>query len=417
MSDDPAVDLPRWAGALFKPKRYKSLWGGRGAAKSWTVAVVLLVEAARRPLRVLCARELQNSIRDSVHRLLSDRIAHTGLPFTVTQNEIRHANGSAFLFEGIKHNVTKIKSMEGIDVCWVEEAQGVSEDSWQVLIPTIRKAGSEIWLTWNTNDAKDPTYQRFVANPPPDCWSLKVGWQDNIWLSDELRREKDYLYSIDPDAAAHVWGGDPRQVSEAQVLRGRHAVESFEPGKDWNGPYYGADWGFSVDPTTLVRLWVNGRTLYIEHEAYGIGVDLDDTPALFDRVPEARKHMIRADSSRPETISHMRRHGYTRILGAYKWQGSVEDGVEHLRSYEKIVIHPRCEHAAEEARLWSYKVDKLSGDILPVLIDKHNHIWDAARYALETIITAGKPRPRTPVKATKRGDYRTKIDEDDWRSV
>lgn len=390
------LDLPEWAEALFASHRYKSLWGGRGGAKSWTVATALLIRCMQSTTRVLCARELQNSIKDSVHRLLADRIEQAGLPFDVTRDEIRHKNGSLFIFEGIKHNVTKIKSLEGIDVAWIEEAHGISEDSWQVLIPTIRKPGSEIWLTWNTDQETDPTYERFVASPPPDCWSLKVGWQDNPWISAELLLEKDYLYSIDPEAAAHVWGGMPRKMSDAQVLRGRYIVEPFDPDETkWSGPYYGVDWGFAVDPTVMIRCWVDGRTLYVEHEAYKVGCDIEDTPALFDTIPGGRKHTARADNARPETISHMNRHGYTRVIAATKWPGSVEDGVEHLRSYEKIVIHPRCVHAAEEARLWSYKTDKLTGDVLPVLVDRHDHVWDAVRYALEPIIQAGKKKPKS----------------------
>lgn len=393
------VDLPEWAEPLFEAHRYKSLWGGRGAAKSWTVATSLLILAMQQPLRILCARELQNSIKDSVHRLLADRIQQFDWPYDTTRDEIRGANGSLFLFEGIRHNVAKIKSTEGIDICWVEEAQAISEESWQTLIPTIRKPSSEIWLTWNTSDEEAPTYKRFVAKPPPGSWTRRVGWHENPWISPELIKEKDYLYSVDPVAAAHVWGGEPLRFTSAQVLRGRYVVEPFEPKPEWNGPYFGADWGFAADPTTLIRCWVHERTLYVEHEAYGVGVDLDDTPELFDHVPEGRKHTVRADNSRPETISHMHRHGYRNIIGCTKWPGSVEDGVEHLRSYEKIVIHPRCTHAAEEARLWSYKTDKLTGDVLPVLVDKHDHCWDATRYALELIIQAGRPnRPKEPEK-------------------
>ena len=414
--------IPLWAGPLFRPHRYKSLWGGRGAAKSWTVATVLLIKAMEKPTRVLCGRELQNSIRDSVHRLLADRIAALGMPYEVTQNEIRHRNGSTFLFEGIKHNIAKIKSMEGVDIAWIEEAQSVSEDSWQVVIPTIRKEGSEIWLTWNTHEEADPTYQRFVVKPPPDCFSLKVNWDQNPWVTSELRNEKDYLYRIDPGAAAHIWGGEPRKLSDAQVLRGRYVVESFEPvtteGRSaWSGPHYGADWGFATDPTTLIRCWVDGRTLYIEHEAYGVGVDIEDTPELFDHVPGSKEHTIRADSARPETISHMRRHGYGRMLGCTKWQGSVEDGVEHLRSYERIVIHPRCPRAAEEARLWSYKTDRLTGDVLPALADKHDHCWDAVRYALEPIIRAGKPRKKPPPAPPRRRDYSEPDATDSYKTV
>jgi phage terminase large subunit len=404
------AEFPEKLGFLFEPARYKVAYGGRGGSKSWGFARALLILAAQRRMRVLCARELQISIQDSVHKLLAEQIEELGLSsiYEVQQTIIKGANGSEFIFSGLRSNATKIKSMEGIDVCWIEEAQTVSADSWDILIPTVRKEDSEIWVSFNPDQDSDPTYQRFVVDPPPGAVVAPIGWQDNPWLPRVLLDEKNYLYRIDPEAAAHVWGGQCRRNSVAQVLRGRYVVESFEPGKDWHGPYYGADWGFATDATALVKCWINGRTLYVEHEAYGVGVDLDDTPALFDKVPKAREYTIRADSARPETISHMRRHGYTRIIGAYKWSGSVEDGVEHLRSYERIVIHPRCQHAAEEARLWSYKVDKLTGDVLPALVDRHNHTWDAVRYALEPIIRAGKPLPARPKPTTKRHDYDAK---------
>ncbi len=403
------ADFPSKLDFLFQPARYKVAHGGRGGAKSWGFARALLIQAAERKLRVLCARELQNSIQDSVHKLLAEQVDALGLGsfYEVQQASIRGRNGSEFIFSGLRSNITKIKSMEGLDVVWIEEAQTVSSDSWDVLIPTVRKDGSEIWVSFNPDQDSDPTYERFVKKPPPGAAVVQIGWQDNPWLPRVLRDEKDYLYSTDPEAAAHVWGGETRKNSVAQVLRGRYVIESFEPHAKWHGPYLGADWGFAVDPSALVKLWIHERTLYVEHEAWGVGVDLDDTPALFDKVPGARKATIRADSSRPETISHMRRHGYGGVIGCPKGQGSVEDGVEHLRSYERIVIHPRCTHAAEEARLWSYKVDKLSGDVLPVLLDKNNHCWDAARYALWPIIRAGKAPPPKREPKKKRHDYNT----------
>lgn len=349
-----------------------------------------MLRAAAKLTRVLCARELQTSITDSVHRLLCDQIKLLRLPgYTVTQREIAHANGSLFLFEGLRHNVTKIKSMEGVDVCWVEEAEAVSDESWKVLIPTIRKDGSEIWLTWNPRYATDPTYKRFKENPPPDCVRLEVSSDDNPWLPAVLEREREYLYRVDPEAAAHVWGGKLAVKSKASVLHDKWIVESFEPGRDWNGPYFGADWGFAESPTVLVKLWVHARKLYVEREAYGVGVELDELPALFDTIPGSRTHTIRADSARPETISYMRNHGFPLIVGAEKWPGSVEDGITHLRSYEQIVIHPSCKHTADEALLYSYKVDKLTGDVLPEIVDRHNHCIDGARYALAPLISGG----------------------------
>jgi phage terminase large subunit len=399
------AEFPAKLRFLFQPARYKVAHGGRGGAKSWGFARALLLLAAQRPIRVLCARELQLSIQDSVHKLLSEQVESLGLGhfYEVLQQTLRGVNGSEFIFSGIRSNITKIKSMEGIDIVWVEEAEKVSNASWDVLIPTIRKPGSEIWVSFNPSEETDPTYQRFVVNPPPGAVVVKIGWQDNPWFPEELRREKDYLLAVDPEAAEHVWGGGCKKNSEAAVLRGRWVVEPFEPQPHWHGPYYGADWGFANDPTALVRCWVqlpviekDGKItrpheLYVEHEAYKVGCELDHTPALFDKVPEARKHRIRADSARPETIAHMHRHGYPLVIGAEKGPGSVEDGVEHLRSYARIVIHPRCPHTAEEARLWSFKVDRLTGDVLPDLVDKHNHCWDGIRYGLEPLIMAKRP--------------------------
>jgi phage terminase large subunit len=347
--------------------------------------------AASKPIRILCARELQSSIRDSVHRLLADQIEALNLSarLEIQNAEIRGVNGSLFIFEGLRHNTTKIKSMEGIDICWVEEAERVSEESWKILVPTIRKPSSEIWVTFNPEQETDPTYTRFVKNPPPDAIVRKVNHDQNPWFPIELRKEMDYDYRVDPDSAAHIWGGECKKIGDAQVLKGKWTIDDFTPEADWNGPYYGADWGFSQDPTTLVRMWIHKRTLYIEYEAYGVGVEITETPVLFDNVPGSRKHTIRADSARPETISYMKRQGFN-IMAAKKGPGSVEDGIAHLRGYEKIIIHPRCKYAAQEARLYSYKVDKLTGDILPILLDANNHIIDAIRYGLEPVIKPAK---------------------------
>jgi phage terminase large subunit len=388
---ETAAELPAYAEPLFAAHRYKVLYGGRGAGRSWAVARTLLIRAANTPTRVGCFREFQKSIADSVHRLLRDQIERLGLPgYVITDREIRHANGSLFLFEGLRHNVTKIKSLEGIDVAWVEEAERVSNDSWNVLIPTVRKPGSEIWVTFNPDLETDPTYARFVATPPPDAWVQKVSADDNPWLPKELADERAYLMRVDPDAAAWVWGGECRRATDAQILRGKWRVEAFEPEEGWAGPYYGCDFGFAVDPNALVECWIAPGTieqstgrLMIRREAYKVGEDTDHIPAHWMRaVPGCERHVIRADSARPETISYLRRHGLPKVEGAPKWTGSVEDGIAHLRQYEAVVIHPDCPHVAEEARLYAYKVDQQTGDVLPVVVDKHNHTIDAIRYAL-----------------------------------
>jgi phage terminase large subunit len=396
--DAQPVQFPRKLAFLFRPARYKVAHGGRGGAKSWNFARALILRAYSQDTRILCAREFQNSIGDSVHKLLSDQIWNMGLApfFTITQNSIKcnlREGRSEFLFAGIRNNVTKIKSMEGIDIVWVEEAEKVSSESWEVLIPTIRKPGSEIWVSFNPASEDDPTYKRFVVNPPDGAVVVQINWRDNKWFPEELRKEKDYLARVDWDAYLHVWEGYCRNLSDAQVLKGKVKQEAFEPHAEgtgeWFGPYFGADWGFAQDPTTLVKCWINSGRLFIEYEAYGIGVDIDKTPEMFDQVPGAREAVTLADSARPETISYMQRHGYGSLRGVLKWPGSVEDGVAHLRGYVDITIHPRCVHATQEARLWAYKVDRLSKQVLPVLIDAHNHIWDAVRYALQPMIRHG----------------------------
>jgi phage terminase large subunit len=262
----------------------------------------------------------------------------------------------------LRQNLDSIKSKARVLLAWIDEAENVSEAAWDKLIPTVRESDSEIWVTWNPELDGSPTDKRFRKSPPDGAKIIELNWQDNPWFPDVLRVEKDHLYAADPDRAVHVWGGGYKHNSVAQVLNGKTSVEEFDPLAGWDGPYQGVDWGFSQDPTTLVRCWIHDKTLYIEHEAYGIGVDIDKTPRLFDSVPMACDYISRADCARPETISFMQRHGYGKVVGVEKWSGSVEDGIAFLRSFMKIVIHPRCTHAIEEARLWSYKVDRLSGD-------------------------------------------------------
>lgn len=385
MSD---LTLPAALQPLFRPARYKVLHGGRGGAKSWGIARALIGLAHTKPLRILCAREFQNSIADSVHKLLDDQIHALGLGpwFEVQKTSIRGmVTGAEFLFKGLRHNVNEIKSLEGIDLCWAEEAQRVSDESWDILIPTIRKEGSEIWMSFNPEEKDAPTYKRFVLNPPPDSIVVKVGWQDNPWFPEVLRREMEHCRATDPDAYAHIWGGEPKVLTEACIFRGKYRVESFETPAKVDRFFFGADWGFAKDPTALTRHFVQGRRLFVDHEAYGVGVELNEIPALFDSVPGSRRWPIKADNSRPETISHVGGLGFN-ISGARKWSGSVEDGIAHLKGFDEIVIHERCKHTAEEFRLYSFKVDRVTGDVLPIIVDAHNHCIDSIRYARDGYI-------------------------------
>jgi len=389
------IELPEALGFLLDPPlgsvRYRVAYGGRGSAKSWNYARALLLHGLQRPLRILCAREYQVSIQDSVHQLLTDQVTAMSLDgfYEVQKSAITGLNGTEFLFKGLRRNIKEIKSTEGIDICWVEEAEAVSEQSWRILIPTVRKPDSEIWVSFNPAQASDPTYRRFVQDPPSSSIVQFVSWKDNPWLPEVLKNEAEELRRKDPEAYAHVWEGEPWQRSDAQVLAGMWTVEDFVPGKNWGGPYFGADWGFALDPTVLVRVWLADSRLWIEYDNGAPQMTLDDIEREWSRVPDARKYVIRADSARPETINEMASRGW-RIEGVKKWSGSVEDGIEHLRSYERIVIHPRCRRAREEARLWSYKTDPRTDEVLPKLKDGFEHVWDAVRYALAPIIMKGK---------------------------
>ena len=371
---------------LNKKSRYKIAYGGRGSGKSWAAARCLIVLALQSKIRVLCTRQLQTSIANSVHKLLSDSIQELGLSdnFEITRDQIRCKNGSEFFFKGIQNNINEIKSIEGINYCWVEEAQSVSENSWEVLIPTIRKENSEIWVTFNPDREEDATYQRFVINPPPDTITQLVNYSENPWFPDVLRKEMEYCKEIDYGKYEHIWLGKTVIDTDAQIYHGKFELKEFETPDDAVF-YHGADWGFANDPTAVVRCFIKDQCLYIDYESGGVGVEFEELPALFNKIPGINKWEIRCDSSRPETISYMSRQGF-RTVACPKWNGSVEDGIEYIRSFRRIFIHPRCKHTYEEFKFYSYKQDKNTGDILPVVLDKDNHYCDALRYALNPYI-------------------------------
>jgi phage terminase large subunit len=372
--------------------RYQVYYGGRGGRKSWEVARAILIRAMREKKLVLCTREMQNSITDSVHRLLSDQIEKLGMNYfyDVQKTTIKGINGSEFIFKGLNGlTVDSIKSLEGVDLCWVEEAQSVSDKSWQILIPTIRKAGSQIFITFNPDLPDDPVYNRFVLNTPPNIYLSKVSYMDNPDCPDVLIEEAEYLKRVDYDAYAHVWLGEVRQHSDAQVFKGKYRVESFEINDSFDQPLNGADWGFSTDPTVTTRVYIKGRVLYVRNESYKIGCEIDDTPALFEKITNVKDYVIHADNARPEMISYMKRKGF-KMKPADKWEGCAEDRVSFMRNFEVIIIHPDCPHTAEEMRLYSYKVDKRTGDVLPELLKKHDHCIDSIGYSLTPMIRKRK---------------------------
>ena len=383
------IEIPEAFEFLFQPARYKVAYGGRGSAKSQSIARALLILAGCKRLRILCTREYQSSIADSVHFLLKDQIEQMSMTafYTITKTSIVGLNGSTFVFKGLHHNILEIKSTESIDICWIEEAQSVSQASWDILIPTIRKNDSELWLSFNPIDENDPTYQGFVINPRPNSIIKKVNYDENPFFPETLKQEMEWCKGVDFDAYMHIWEGECAHISNAAIFKNRVRIDAFETPYKIDRLFFGADFGFSNDPSTLIRSFIKDECLWIEYEAFGVGVEIDELPQLYDSIPGSRDWPIKADNARPETISYLRRKGFN-ISAAEKWTGCVEDGIAHLKGFKEIVIHDRCKHVQQEARLYSYKKDSKTGEILPIIVDKHNHGWDATRYSLDGYIMA-----------------------------
>jgi len=395
----PIQVAPAYAG-LWKPARLKIVRGGRGSAKSYHFADAAIARAYTRHERILCGREFQTSIKDSVHQLLCDRIKKHGLAqwFNVTDKSIEsRTTESKFFFKGMRHNIDGIRSTQGVTIFWNEEAESTSADSLQIIEPTIRENDSELWFSYNPLEENAPVH-RLALNPPPDSWSIHTTYRDNPWFPEVLERSRLHMLNTDPDAYDWVWEGQTRKISDAVIFKRNVIFETFDEPPHGTQLFHGADWGFSEDPTVLIRCWTtkdpSGKDhLWIDREAFGYGTELDDIPALFDTIETARKWPIKADNSRPETISYVKRQGF-QISAADKWNGSVEDGIAHLKSMTIHIHSGRCPKIAQEARLYSYKTDTRQLDaegkptVLPIIVDKHNHGWDASRYALDGHIQA-----------------------------
>lgn len=378
------IDTPEVFEPLLHPARYKGAWGGRGSGKSHFFAELLIEDSIREKIDAVCLREVQKSLKFSVKKLLESKIQamNAGAYFEVQNEQIKAVNGGVIIFQGMQdHTSDSIKSLEGFRRAWFEEAQSASQRSLDLLRPTIRAPGSELWFSWNPNFATDPIDVLLRGkNPPPNSVIVNANYRDNPWLPQELKDELEYDRRRDPDKFAHIWLGEYQRNSEARVFK-NWTIEEFERPA---GTIHrlGADWGFSVDPSVLVRCSIEGNRLYVDYEAWSVGCEIVNLPELFMSIPEAEKWPITADSARPETISHMQRNGFPKIRAAIKGAKSLEDGVEWLKSFD-IVVHPRCTHLIDELTLYSYKTDPLTGLVLPILADKDNHLIDALRYACE----------------------------------
>ena len=404
------VALPPKLLPVFAPARgsltYRGAYGGRGSGKSMSFAKMAAIWGVVEPLRILCVREIQASIKDSFHAELKAAIASEpwlAAAYDVGTDYLRSKiNTTEFLFQGLYRNLTTVKSKANIDLTIVEEAEDVSEDAWVALEATVlRKLRSEIWVIWNPKDEGSPTDTRFrgaAANDP--LYSIvELNHNDNPWFPIGLRRLMEtQRRTMEAAKFDWIWKGDYLKNDESKIFAGCWEEGIRIPDANWHGPYHGLDFGFSNDPTAAVRCWISPdeTELYIDKEAGKVGLELDDTAKfLKERIPGIDKHEVIADSARPESISHLSKsktpNGLPKddylghIEGAVKGAGSVEDGIDHLKTY-RIIVAPQCQEVQNEFKRYSFKVDRLTGEVTRVIVDKYNHYIDALRYAVEKVM-------------------------------
>lgn len=407
--------------------RYRGAYGGRGSGKTQTFAKMSAVwgyihgMAGHKGL-ILCGRELMNSLEDSSLEEVKQAILGEDwlrAYYEVGDRYVRSRDGRIrYGFAGLRHNLDSIKSKSRIILAWIDEAEQVSEIGWQKLIPTVREDNSEIWVTWNPEHDDSPTHKRFRADPPDGARIVEVNWRENPWFPAVLELERLADQRKRPDDYDHIWEGGFRYASAARIFRNYRVAELEVPDNViW---FYGVDWGFSIDPLAGVRFcFPDEQTIYITHECYRVGVPTERIPAeLVATLPGIVTWPSSGDSARPDTIDYVRRHGVPRLRPALKGQGSVEDGIVFLQGFD-IVMHPRCTCTLKEFQRYSYKRDRQTEEILPVVEDLWNHAIDALRYGAERAHRKGKLLPGIVVKPKRVHDYGIKpIEEEDessWR--
>jgi phage terminase large subunit len=408
------ADFPVKAQMLFVPEksRYRVMYGGRGGAKSWAAARALLIKAAKSPLRILCAREFQTSIKDSVHKLLCDQIEELALEgfYEVTQAQIRGKNGSEFNFVGLKNNVANVKSYEGVDICWVEEAQTVSRKSWNTLTPTIRKESSEIWITFNPELESDETYQRFVANPSPDAVVQKINWSDNPWFPETLRKEKDELKVRDIHSYNQVWEGMCRQTIDGAIFAnemqraeadGRITRVLYDPVKPVHAVW---DLGWSDQTAIWFLQFVSMETRligYLEDNQKTVNhylAELQKKGYVYDTMwlPHDAENKTLASGGRSiEEI--VRNAGFkTKVLPRIP----VVDSINAARTMFPNMWFDRenCADGLNCLRHYRYEVDPNTGMFSKSpMHDQYSHGADAFRYIAMMVRETPKSKPKSPV--------------------
>ena len=394
---------------LFGAKRHKALFGGRGSRKSHSIAeaLVILSRMTKRErfafggcctnflqqdaLLIVCARQFQNSIRDSVKELIEQKIKLLGFQheYDITEREIVHKRTSTrLIFIGLDRNPDSAKSLEGADICWVEEARTINNRSFEILVPTIRKPGSEIWWSWNPEYREDPVDAYFRGKtPPPNSFIQMVGIEDNPYfyltaLADEMW----FMQQHNVKRYEHIWLGGYDDAFDTKVFTNVEIGRVKVP--QYCRPRYGLDFGFGKDPSFLTKSYIieEAQTIYVAREWSGC-IPLKQLPTALRETLEDEDDFIRADSGQPVAIQYLETEGFN-IAGAVKGPGSIKAGINWLQGY-KIVIDPDCEAMRDEARLYSWQVDKITKKVLNIPVDAHNHGWDSLRYGCEDAIRSG----------------------------
>lgn len=417
------LQLPEKLAPLYEPRRYKVMHGGRGGGKSWSVAAVLLTMAADRPLRILCAREVQKSMRESVYRLLCDQIVKLGLEsfYRVLEAEIRGANGSLFTFAGLQqHTVDSIKSFEGVDIVWVEEGHGVSKKSWDVLIPTIRKEGSEIWVTMNPDMATDDTWVRFVETPSPDTWVCEINWRDNPWFPDVLNDERlKAKRTMTEEDYGNTWEGKARRVAAGAIYRreiddlyadGRITLVPYDPllpvhtvwDLGWNdamtigmvqrGPKHVAVIDYIEDHGRLLS-WYVGE---LEKRPYRWGIDF---------LPhDGKTKDFKTGKSTEQILRELGRKN-VQVLDRI----SVEEGIKATRMmlYRAYFSETKAGRLIECLKRYRRDINQRTGEAGEPLHDEFSHGADMTRY-----IAMAEPLMDNDAGA---GESYTEAEAPDWR--
>ena len=369
---------------LDRDWREAAVYGGRYSLKSHTVARILLIRARQKKTRVLCCRELQNSISDSSHQLLSDLIREYELDeFKVTNNSIVNTiNGSDFLFKGLHRNEQSVKSTEGIDIAWVEEAQTVSQGSIEVLTPTIRKDGSQIIYTYNRLEEADPVHTRLVIEGRPNTLIINANYDVALkydFMPDVIKLEMEDDRDKRPDLYKHKWLGEPLALLESRIYKGWNIIDTIP--KEARLERRGLDFGYTNDPSSIISIYkYNGGYIWDE-ELYQKGMSnkqLADTL----RALEHPSTLVIADSSEPKSIDEIKNYGVP-VIGAVKGQGSVNQGIQLVQGLP-VSITRRSQRTIEEYRKYLWKTDK-EDNILNTPIDLWNHSMDAGRYAMQSL--------------------------------